>query len=244
MEVRKLLIAEGTEELGLALAEVLSGVYQVRICREGHEALELMRSFAPDLVILDLMLPGLDGISILKRAADEGVRPQVLATTRLLSDYVSEQIGELEVGYLMQKPCDLTATVDRISDLSRRIRQPAPVRPDPRNQISNILISLSMPTKLHGYIYLREAVLLAAEKPGQSITKELYPQVAVRCGCDSSHVERCARSAIEAAWKRRNEKVWRLYFQPDAEGVLHRPTNAEFITAIAEKLRLPPEREE
>lgn len=243
MEVRKLLIAEGTEEFRLALADALSAVYQVRTCRDGREAMELLRSFNPDMMVLDLMLPGLDGISILQRATEEGIRPQVLATTRFHNDYVSEAMIRFRVDYLMMKPCDVVATVDRIADLSHRISQPAPAQPDARSQVSNVLISLGVATKLHGFLYLREAILLAAEKPGQSITKELYPQVAVRCGCDASHVERCARSAIGTAWKKRNEEAWKRYFQPGEDGTIRRPTNGEFITAIAEKLRLPLERE-
>lgn len=238
MEVRKLLIAEGTEEFRRALVEVLTGVYHIKTCANGLEAMELLRSFAPDIVVLDLMLPGLDGISILQRAAEEGLNPRILATTRFLNDYVTEKMNDLNVGYLMMKPCDVGATVERIADLSRRIRQPVPAPADPRSHVSNILISLGVPTKLRGYGYLREAVLLMAQKPGQSITKELYPEVAVRCGCESSHVERCSRNAIEAAWRKRNEEVWSVYFRPEADGTYSRPTNAEFMTGIAEKLHL------
>lgn len=238
MEIRKLLIAEGTEEFRLALAEVLSGAFHIRTCSNGVEALALLRSFAPDIAVLDLMLPGLDGISVLQRASEEGIRPRILATTRFLNDYVSEKVSDLNVSYLMMKPCDVGATVERITDLSQRIRQSSPTPADPRSLVSNILISLGVPTKLRGYGYLREAVLMIAENPGQSITKELYPAVATRCRCESSHVERCSRNAIEAAWRKRNEEVWSQFFPPGADGTCDRPTNAEFMTAIAEKLQM------
>ena len=78
----KLLIAEGTEAFRIALVEMLGDVYQIRTCAEGNGALDLIRSFQPDLVLLDLMLPGLDGITILERAVASGLRPTVLATTR------------------------------------------------------------------------------------------------------------------------------------------------------------------
>lgn len=239
MEVRKLLIAEGTEEFRIALADALSGAYHVRTCREGREALEQLRSFGPDILVLDLMLPGLDGISILQRAAEAGLRPMVLATTRFISDYVLESVDRLGVGYLMVKPCDVGATVSRLADLNRRISQPIPAPPDPRSYVSNVLLMLGIPTKLRGYGYLREAVLLMAENPGQSITKELYPAVAARCGCEPSHVERSSRSAIATAWKKRDEQTWRFYFQPDGDGTLSRPTNAEFVTRLSETVRLP-----
>lgn len=241
MEVRKLLIAEGTEDFRLALADALNGAYHIRTCKEGKEALELLHSFGPDIIVLDLMLPGLDGISILQRASDAGIHPMVLATTRFVSDYVMESVDRLGVGYLMVKPCDISATVTRIADLSHRVRQPIPVPPAPRTFVSNLLLSLGIPTKLRGYGYLREAVLLMARNPGQSITKELYPGVAIICGCEASHVERSVRSAIAAAWKKRDEQVWRMYFQPEGDGILLRPTNAAFISRLAENVHLPPE---
>lgn len=244
MEIRKLLIAEGAEDFRLALADALKGVYHIRISREGQETLDLLRTFKPDLMLLDLMLPGLDGISLLQQAEEEGILPVVLATTRYVSDYVMETIAQLHVGYIMMKPCDVGATIRRLADLSRRIHQPMPTRPDPETNISNILLALGVPTKLRGYTHLREAVLLMAEKPGQAITKELYPAVALRCNCDATHVERSARSAILAAWQHRDEQIWRLYFPPDSDGKFPRPTNAAFITRLAELIRKPAESED
>lgn len=236
MEVRKLLIADGTEEFRLALADMLRGAYHIRTCRDGLEALELMRSFEPDILVLDLMLPGMDGISLLQTAAAAGMRPVVLATTRFVSDYVMESIDRLGVGYLMVKPCDVRAAASRIGDLTQQLRPPQVTRPDPKTHVSNMLLALGIPTKLRGYAYLREAVLIMARNPGQSITKELYPAVAAVCGCAACHVERSARSAIETAWQRRDEKIWRMYFQPDGEGNLRRPTNASFISRLSETL--------
>lgn len=243
MEVRKLLIAEGTEEFRLALADALKGKYYVRSCREGNEAKELLHSFGPDILVLDLMLPGLDGISLLEQTADAGIRPMVLATTRLMSDYVVDSLERLGVGYVMLKPCDLKSTVDRITDLNQRLRQPLLTLPDPRTHVSNILLALGIPTKLRGYGYLREAVLLMARNPGQSITKELYPAVGARCSCAGTHVERSIRSAIAAAWNHRDEQIWRSYFPPDGDGNLQRPTNAAFICRLADSLQLSQEQE-
>ena len=242
MELRKLLIAEGTEEFMLALTQALEGAYRIQTCQNGKEALELMRSFAPDLVVLDLMLPGMDGISVLQAAREEGLCPVVLATSRLANDYVMDAMERLNVGYLMRKPCDVTATVNRLTDLSRQLCHPVftASAPEPRTQVTNVLRSLGIQPKHRGYMYLREAVLLFAESPGQSITKELYPAVAEKCKCESTHVERSSRSAIQAAWKKRNEEVWRRYFEPGADGNLRRPTNGDFVAAIAEMLQQLP----
>lgn len=238
MDTLRLLIAEGNEEFRLALADALQGAYHVRSCRDGKEALELLQSFRPDVLVLDLMLPELDGISLLQNAADSGIRPMVLAITRFVNDYVLEAADRLGVGYLMVKPCDVRATVARIGDLSQRLRRPLVTHPDSRTFVSNLLLGLGIPTKLRGYSYLREAILLMAENPGQSITKELYPSVAAACDSTAVHVERSIRSAITAAWEHRDSRIWHLYFQPGADGVLPRPTNAAFISRLADSLRM------
>lgn len=242
MERLKLLIAEGTEDFRIALADALRGAYNLRECDDGVKALELMRVFRPDVVVLDLMLPGLDGISLLQRAVAADLHPMVLATTRFHNDYVVEAAQELGVGYIMVKPCDIRATVARLSDLSQRIHPPLVSQPDPGTFASNVLLSLGVPTKLRGYGYLREAILLMAEDPTQSITKVLYPAVAARykkenVRIESKHIERSIRSAIERAWDKRDERIWRLYFAPDGDGTLRRPTNGAFVSRIADSLR-------
>ncbi len=237
MEKLRLLIAEGNDAVRTALADMLRGSYQVRCCAEGNAARELLRTFRPDMLVLDLMLPGYDGISLLQWAAGEDLRPVVLATSKYANDYIVDAVARLGVAYLMLKPCDLGAMAARLGDLSQRI---CPIRvsgPDLRTQVSSLLLSLGVPTKLRGYAYLREAVLLMAADPTQSITKVLYPEVAKRCACASTHVERSIRSAIGAAWSRRDDNLWRLYFYPDEVGGIPRPTNGEFISRLADSIR-------
>lgn len=237
MEKQKLLIAEGTEDFRLALTDALRGAYRICACGDGLQTREQLKLFRPDILVLDMMLPGLDGISLLQWAAAQEICPMVLATTRFLNDYVLEALGKLGVGYVMVKPCELSATVARISDLSQRIRQPVLALPDQRTRISNLLLALGVPTKLRGYAYLREAILLDIENPGQSITKVIYPEVARQCGCEAMHVERSIRSAIQAAWVHREEHLWQLYFPKETGATLRWPTNGAFLTRLADGLR-------
>ena len=234
----KLLIADGTEEFRLALADTLRGAYIVRTCQEGMETLHMIQSFKPDVLVLDLMMPGLDGITLLQETAEMGLRPVVLATTRFANDYVLERTAQLGVGFVMIKPCDIKATVARISDLTQRANPPAVTQPDPRTAASNLLLALGVPTKLRGYAYLREALLEAMRDPSQPVTKELYPTVAGICGGNGVQVERSIRSAINAAWSNRDEQFWRLYFQPGPDGTVPRPTNAAFISRLTDRLLL------
>ena len=234
MDNRKLLLAEGNEELAMALEEGLRGRYTLRMCRDGQTALQLVHTFRPDILVLDLMLPGLDGISILQKITEEDLRPMVLATSRYYSDYIVEAMERFGVGYLIVKPCDAQATIDRIGDLTSRIRQPRITRPDPRDAVSNLLRHLRMRGKLKGFRYLREAIVLMAQDPDQAITKELYTEVARRFNTGHKQVERCIRTAIDEAWQVRDERVWLQYFPYGAGNQPVRPSNGEFIARLAQ----------
>ena len=234
MEKMKMLIADPSEQFGKALADTLRGAYILRLSRDGWETMELMESFRPDILVIDLMLPGLDGISILRQTASEGQSPMVLAMSRYISDYVAESSAALGVGYLMRKPCDVRATAARISDLTQRLRQPLFSQPDPRTAVTNLLLALGVPTKLRGYACLREAILERMRDPSQSVTKELYPTVAAICGGTAVQVERSMRSAIAAAWARGDGEIWKMYFPGEVE----RPTNTAFISRLADCVAL------
>lgn len=234
MGMQKLLIADGTEAFRLTLANHLRGAYAIRLSQEGHDTLEQLCTYQPDVLVLDLMLPGLDGISILQMAAEAGIHPVVLATTRYISDYILEAAERLGIDYIMMKPCDIRATVARISDLTQH--EDSPFAQDPKSDVAKLLMALGIPTKLRGYVYLQEAIMESMRDPHQQITKALYPRVAHLTDSSSVQVERSIRSAITSAWNTRDEQLWRLYFQSDCNGNVPKPTNGTFITRLASRL--------
>lgn len=242
METRKLLIADSGEEFLQALKETLQGTYHVQTCRDGKEALRLLRAYRPDILVLDLMLPELDGISLLQNAMQDQTCPVVLATSSFINEYVLEAAGKLGVSYLIRKPCDIRATAARILDLTQCACCAPLSQADLRSHASNLLLRLGVPPKRAGYRYLREAIPIIAKNPHLSITKELYPAVAALCQSDGNNVEHAIRSAIHAAWEHRDDRLWRLYFPPDASGHIPRPTNAGFILRLADSLDLQVER--
>ena len=236
LEIPKLLIADVVEEFSQALAERVRGSYRIRVCKEGRETLDMILAFKPDIVVMDMLLPGLDGVTILEEAYRAGIRPVVLATSKMQSDYIIHSAERLEVSYLMIKPCSVRAAAERLRDITEHLHAPAVSRPEPRTEVANMLLALNFSTKLRGYAYLREAILEYRNRPGQSVTKELYPLVGKICDASGSQVERSIRSAIEKAWEQRDECTWRLYFQSNAMGQLKRPTNGELITALADRM--------
>lgn len=238
MQMHTLLIADGSELFTARLTELLRGSYHIRVCHDGHTALTQLREKKPDAMILDLLLPEMDGISLLHTAAAENIMPHVLGLTMFASPYVMESAEALGVAYLMMKPCEPEAVCARLKDMLRYSRPDPVVQPDARATVSNVLLALRIPTKLRGYVCAREAILYLMRSPGISVTKELYPAVAALCEGTAAQVERAIRGAIQAGWMLGQTEVWAQFFAKGSDGSVRRPSNAEFLSRIADFLSL------
>ena len=234
MNKPKLLIAESGEELRMALAERCADRCSVEVSSNGEEALALARSFCPDILVLDLALPRLDGISLLQKLRQEGLHPVVLAQMLVPSPYISESLQRLEVDYAVLKPCDLSALEARIQDFIDRLGE-APVQQ--QEDLTDILLAMHFKASHGGYTYLRRAIPLYAQDPTQAVTKELYVNVGAPVHKNARLVERSIRTAIERAWEHGDVQVWNRYFPASSNGTLERPSNGAFIARMAELLR-------
>lgn len=236
MDTTVLLIADSNPEFRQALGELLQECCRVHCCGTGTEAAELLRTLRPQVLVLDLMLPEMDGISLLQSAHEQGIRPNVLATTSLLSPYVLEALMDLGVAYLLRRPCDVRSAARRAEDLCRRrdVSDKGPAA-----FLSGVLKSLGF-TKSHtGARCLPIAIMLDAQNPGQAYTKELYPEAGRLCDppITADQVEKLIRYAIGKAWERGDKAEWSRYFPPDLSGEIPKPSNGEFITRMAEVLK-------
>ncbi len=236
MDLPKLLIADTGDEFRQSLAEALGELAIVRTCTTGTQALELMHSFRPDILIMDIMLPELDGLGLLRRIRELDMDPAILATTGFSSSYVSSMLSRLDVEYFLSKPCSLDAVVAHVKDLAAQ-RKPAELtQADLRSASANLLLHLGFSAKLDGFSYLQAALPIYAGDMSQAITKELYTAVGKLYNKDGKQVERSIRNAIEIAWKRRDDELWREYF-PTPPGVpVIRPSNGAFISRMATQL--------
>lgn len=234
MKKPKLLIAESGEELRMALAERFADRCSVEVSSNGEGTLALAQSFCPDILVLDLALPRLDGISLLQRIRQEGMRPMVLAQMLIPSPYITEALQRLEVDYAVLKPCDLSALEARIQDLIDRLGEtPAQKQED----LTDVLLAMHFNASHGGYSYLRSAIPLYAQDPNQAVTKELYVAVGAPVHKNSKLVERSIRNAIERAWEQGDMQVWQRYFPAGPDGIVHRPSNGAFIARMAQLLR-------
>lgn len=234
--MRKLLIADGIEESRQALEALLQDRCEVRSCADGETAMALLLEFEPDILVVDLMLPKTDGLSLLQALHQTQLRPMVLAQTGLASPYVMERLQRLEVDYVMLKPCQMQALDVRITDFLAQMQEAMPQPPSGDALVANVLMSLGFLPKLDGYSYLVEAIPLYARDPSQAITKELYAAVGAQRRKEASLVERSIRSAIEKAWRDGDKQVWGQYFRCAPDGTVPRPSNGAFIARMAQLL--------
>ena len=231
--MQKLLIADSSEEFMLVLAGSLRASFQVECCSGGERVPDLLRSLRPDLLLLDLMMPGLDGLDILRIVRDEQLCRCVVVTSAFASDYLLQAIGEMPVDYFFRKPCSPGSITERLLDLSARIG-PGCGTPDTHCAISSILLALNIPTHKKGFRYARSCILLLAENPDCQITKEIYPEVAREFSTSTTAVEKAIRSAIDSAWECHDPAAWQQYFPPVGSGRIPRPTNTQFLSRIAD----------
>lgn len=232
MKLQKVLIADGSDDFLLAVTQALQTQCQVLCCQDGTRALALLRQERCDLIILDLMLPGLDGITLLEMAISEGICPVIFAVTPLWNPYVEQISNRLRFGYLMRKPCDIQAVAARAMDLIATHTPPDRTQED-RRFVSKLLLDLGFSPKRDGYKYLLDAVPAYAANPAQAFTKELYPDIGKLHQHSGDSVERSIRSAMDAAWKAGDHGLWQQYFST----LTTRPPAAEFISRMAEILR-------
>ena len=241
-------IADSAEDfcLGLSAALQRSERFQVvGTAGDGELAIRMIEEKRPEVLVLDLMLAKKDGISVLKAIAGMEHRPVTLATSAFVTEYVSAAAANLGVRYLMLKPCDMSALVERLEEIrgGENLRYPVPRRPDKtsiESLVTSIIHEIGVPAHIKGYQYLREAIIIAVNDMDviNAITKVLYPQVAKTFQTTPSRVERAIRHAIEVAWDRGDLDTLQRFFGYTVSNTKGKPTNSEFIALIADKLQL------
>ena len=241
----RILLADGNEEFCGRLKQTLEedGKFAVvGVAGDGVRACELMQSCHPDVLALDLMLPKMDGIAVLKKAQELESAPRALVMTGFMTEYVGAMAAELGVQYFMSKPCDCRAVADRIREMVSA-GEKTPARRNDANieaLVTSIIHEIGVPAHIKGYQYLREAIMIAVNDMDviNAITKVLYPQVARTFSTTPSRVERAIRHAIEVAWDRGDLETLQRFFGYTVSNTKGKPTNSEFIALIADKIRL------
>lgn len=254
----KVCVVDDNRELVHLLEEYISAqddMEVMAVAHNGQECLNMLEEVDPDILLLDIIMPHLDGLGVLEklREMDRGTIPNVIMLTAFGQEDVTKKAVELGASYFILKPFDMENLVNNIRQVSGKkqtmLRHSSQLsyrtqsEQKPKNLdacITSIIHEIGVPAHIKGYLYLREAISMVynnIELLG-SITKILYPDIAKKFNTTASRVERAIRHAIEVAWSRGNIESISSLFGYTVSMTKAKPTNSEFIAMVADKLRL------
>ena len=250
-----LIIADANDDFRHVCARELEageGIELLAQAEDGEALLDAIKKHEPDVVLMDLILPKLDGFGVLRALQDKGSsHPAVIILTAFSNPGVISDAAALGAYYFFTKPCDFSELMDRIRAVGRAdAMKPAlslqtsqqTGKPEQRleTMVTEVIHEIGIPAHIKGYQYIREAIILTVRDMDliNAVTKALYPMVAKRYNTTPSRVERAIRHAIEVAWDRGDLEVLQKYFGYTVSNVKGKPTNSEFVALIADRLQL------
>ena len=230
--------------------EAQEGMTVAAECSNGLEALEMLGKTAIDVVVLDMIMPQMDGYSFLEELRRQQMEhmPQMIVVSALGRDDFITRAVEAGARFYMIKPFEMSVLIHRIREvcgqdayLPETVRVLGPGHmPSLDEKLAGLFLTIGIPAHIKGYQFLREAVKMVVDNPDviNRITKELYPGIARRFNTSASKVERAIRHAIEVAWSRGRIDSLNKAFGYKVAIREDKPTNGEFIAMIADKLAL------
>ncbi|WP_191560859.1 sporulation transcription factor Spo0A [Metabacillus idriensis] len=258
MKKIKVCVVDDNRELVGLLDEFISSQEDMEvlgIAYNGQECLNMLKDRDPDVLVLDIIMPHLDGLAVLEkvREMEKSKQPNVIMLTAFGQEDVTKKAVDLGASYFILKPFDMENLVNHIRQVSGKAAAPILSRSNSTHRahsenkgrnldanITSIIHEIGVPAHIKGYLYLREAISMVyndIELLG-SITKVLYPDIAKKFNTTASRVERAIRHAIEVAWSRGNIESISSLFGYTVSMTKAKPTNSEFIAMVADKLRL------
>ena len=243
----RLMMIDDNVQLIEAVKEYFSNSSKIDVVYEAHDGLsgiELIEKEKDnyDVIVLDLIMPNKDGLYVLEEMKNRGIDKKVIVSTSYNTVEVIRQVSDYGVSYYLLKPFDFVDFEKRILELTNK-KESKNIDLRYNNiqmSITKILHELGIPSHIKGYQYIREGVGIIFEKPETigGITKELYPELAIKFDTTVSRVERAIRHAIEVSWNRGDWNLMEEIFGNSVDIDKAKPTNSEFMVTIADKLRL------
>lgn len=242
----KIIIADDNKNFSENLEQFLESNEDMTVLgmtNNGVDALKMVEELEPDILILDLILPRLDGLGVLNHLNGMSHRPKVIISTAMGQENMTQEAVRLGIDYFLLKPYDFQTISMRIHQLSGNGIAVTPQAVSAGNydvEVTSILHQMGVPAHIKGYQYLRDAIVFVIEDINLlgAVTKELYPMIAEKYNTTASRVERAIRHGIELAWDRGNIDLMNKYFGYTIDVERGKPTNSEFIAMIADKLKM------
>lgn len=252
------LIADDNRELTQELSDFLNCQPDITVCAvaaNGDEAVKLILETEPDVVILDMVMPKLDGLGVLRRLQGLNLakRPSIVVFSISALARTVETAISLGADYYLLKP----QTPERICETIRDFADPPKIKPaaapmpaknvrkdkedyDLETLVTEFIHELGVPAHIKGYQYIRSAIIMVVENMDllNFITKQLYPEIAKAYNTTASRVERAIRHSIEVAWSRGKPETMNEIFGYTIHTGKGKPTNSEFIAMVADRIRL------
>lgn len=259
MEKLNVAIADDNEIMLELLGEIIGGDDNMQVvgtAKDGNEAYQIIKEQEPDIVLLDIVMPKLDGFGVLDKVCQDASikkQPSFIIISAIGQEKITEDAFARGADYFIMKPFDDEMVINRIKNVQRRkivaaeikkFRAYDKVEEMPVNtleeQVTEIIHEVGVPAHIKGYQYLREAILMSVNDMDMlnSITKLLYPGIAKKFDTTSSRVERAIRHAIEVAWSRGKMDTIDEMFGYTISNGKGKPTNSEFIALITDRIRL------
>lgn len=228
--MRRLLIADMSEDCLRLLVDAFRKEYEIAVCRSGDALADALHTFQPDAMILDLAMPVLDGFSAMRKSRNL-LPPVILATTVSSRDYVVYNAMELGVGHMIMRPFTIRSVREHLEKMVWLAEHPECCAVTPQDITLRHLETLGFRPGNDGFQMLRLAIPMLAQDPSMSLSKELYPAIMEKLDSNSwKNVEHNIRFAINDIWIRRDPGIWRSYF-PQCQDKA--PTNSVFLRTVA-----------
>ncbi|WP_093292203.1 sporulation transcription factor Spo0A [Thermoactinomyces sp. DSM 45892] len=253
----RVVLADDNREFTELVKEHLSSqpdLEVVGVAYNGGEVIEILKKEVPDVLVLDIIMPHLDGLGVLEQIQELQLQPmpKIIMLTAFGQEEVTQRAVSLGASYYILKPFDMDVLTERIRQMkgvgsvirprtNTMTTSSVSSRPNHLDaSITSVIHEIGVPAHIKGYLYLREAITMVYNEVDLlgAITKTLYPRIAEKFKTTPSRVERAIRHAIEVAWSRGNMDSIRTLFGYTINVNKAKPTNSEFIAMVADKLRI------
>lgn len=218
----------------------------IDVLNDGEKAIDYIKEHQEsiDVILMDLIIPGKDGLQILNELEELKIKKHMIILSSYRKDYTIRMTSRFNVDYFMLKPINLNSLENRIKEVIEENKNELYVEKQINYkiqlQVTELLHNLGVPSQIKGYQYLREGILMLYESTGLigGITKEVYPEIALRYNTTPSRVERAIRHAIEVSWNRADYEMMNKIFGHSIDYDRAKPTNSEFMVTLSDALRL------
>jgi len=251
-------IADDNERMLRLLGEIVSSDEELQVvgtAKDGEEAYQLIKEKTPDVVLLDIVMPKLDGLGVMDKVNEDHEikkHPSFVMISAVGQERITEAAFSRGADYFIMKPFDHQMVLNRIKGVRnergisdfKMINAYEKLNKTPQNSLEEIVTEIihevGVPAHIKGYQYLRDAIIMSVLDMDMlnSVTKMLYPEVAKKYKTTPSRVERAIRHAIEVAWARGKVDVLNEMFGYTVDIAKGKPTNSEFIALITDKIRI------